>query len=74
MVFDFVPTLINYAVTLFGWSRAEIAIETGTTFGVGGTSSYDSRQTIINSIIVAVGSTALDGVRRGDSPPMPCRA
>ena len=29
------------------------------TFGVGGTSSYDSRQTIIDSIVVAVGSTAL---------------
>src|SRR5262249_22997303 len=54
VVFDFVPTLINYAVVLLGWSRAEIAIESGSTFGVGGTSSYDSRQTIVDSIIIAV--------------------
>ena len=26
VVFDFVPTLINYAVVLLGWSRAEFAI------------------------------------------------
>ena len=25
VVFDFVPTLINYAVVLLGWSRASIA-------------------------------------------------
>jgi multiple sugar transport system permease protein len=59
VVFDFVPTLINYAVVLLGWSRAELAIESGSTFGVGGTSSYDSRQTIIDSVVIAVGSTAL---------------
>jgi multiple sugar transport system permease protein len=46
-------------VTLLGQSRAELAIESGSTFGVGGTSSYDSRQTIIDSIIIAVGSTVL---------------
>lgn len=59
VVFDFVPTLINYAVVLLGWSRAELAIESGSTFGVGGTSSYDSRQTIVDSVVIAVGSTAL---------------
>jgi multiple sugar transport system permease protein len=59
VVFDFVPTLINYAVVLLGWSRAEIAIESGSTFGVGGTSSYDSRQTIFDSVVIAVGSTGL---------------
>jgi multiple sugar transport system permease protein len=59
VVFDFVPTLINYAVVLLGWSRAEIAIESGSTFGVGGTSSYDSRQTIFDSVVIAMGSTAL---------------
>ena len=59
VVFNFVPTLINYAVVLLGWSRAELAIESGSTFGVGGTSSYDSRQTIVDSIIIAVGSTLL---------------
>jgi multiple sugar transport system permease protein len=57
--FDFSPTLINYAVTLLGKSRAELAIDSGDTFGVGGASSYDSHQTIIDSIIVAVGSTIL---------------
>ena len=31
VVFDFVPTLINYAVVLLGWSRSEIAIESGST-------------------------------------------
>ena len=57
--FDFEPTLVNYGVTLLGKSRSELAIESGNTFGVGGGSSYDSRQTILDSIIVAVGSTAL---------------
>jgi len=57
--FDFVPTGINYAVTLLGRSRSEAATAAGDTFGVGGASSYDSRQTIIDSIVVAVGSTAL---------------
>jgi multiple sugar transport system permease protein len=59
IVFGFIPTLINYAVVLLGQSRAELAIESGSTFGVGGTSSYDSRQTIVDSIVIAVGSTAL---------------
>jgi len=46
-------------VTMFGKSRAELAIESGNTFGIGGASSYDSRQTIIDSLIIAVGATAL---------------
>jgi len=57
--FDFVPTSVNYQVTLLGRSRAEIGIDSGNTFGIGGASSYDARQTIVDSIIVAVGSTAL---------------
>jgi multiple sugar transport system permease protein len=57
--FDFEPTLDNYRVTLLGKSRSELAMESGNTFGVGGASSYDSRQTILDSIIIAVGSTAL---------------
>jgi len=57
--FNFKPTLVNYAVTMLGRSRAELAIESGNTFGVGGASSYDSRQTIIDSLIIAVGATAL---------------
>jgi multiple sugar transport system permease protein len=59
VVFDFKPTLDNYRVTLLGKSRSELAVETGNTFGVGGANSYDSRQTILDSVIVAVGSTAL---------------
>jgi multiple sugar transport system permease protein len=55
--FDFIPTITNYAVVLFGWSRAELGMESGNTFGIGGTSSYDSRQTILDSIFIAVGST-----------------
>jgi hypothetical protein len=57
--FDFEPTLVNYQVVLMGKSRAELAIQSGSTFGVGGASSYDSRQTIIDSIVVAIGSTIL---------------
>jgi multiple sugar transport system permease protein len=57
--FDFVPTAINYAVTLLGRSRSDIGTAAGNTFGVGGASSYDSRATIADSTIVAVGSTAL---------------
>jgi multiple sugar transport system permease protein len=57
--FNFTPTLDNYRVTLLGKSRSELAVESGNTFGVGGASSYDSRQTIVDSIVIAVGSTAL---------------
>ena len=57
--FDFVPTLINYAVTLLGRSRSQIAIDSGIGMGVAGASAYDSRQTISDSIIVSVGATAL---------------
>ena len=58
--FNFVPTLINYAVVLLGLSRTEVALETGgSTFGTGGASTYDSRQTILDSIYVALGSTTL---------------
>lgn len=57
--FDFLPTLDNYRVVLLGKSRAELAIESGSTFGVGGASTYDSRQSILDTAIIAVGSTAL---------------
>jgi multiple sugar transport system permease protein len=57
--FDFIPTLDNYRVVLLGKSRAELAIESGSTFGVGGASTYDSRQSILDTAIIAVGSTAL---------------
>jgi multiple sugar transport system permease protein len=57
--FNFMPTAINYEVTLLGKSRSEAATAAGDTFGVGGASSYDSRKTILSSIIIAVGSTLL---------------
>lgn len=57
--FDFIPTLDNYRVVLLGKSRAELAIQSGSTFGVGGASTYDSRQSILDTAIIAVGSTAL---------------
>jgi len=55
--FDFVPTLINYAVTLFGRSRSDIAIDAGLGMGVAGASAYDSRMSIIESITITLGST-----------------
>ena len=56
---DFQPTLENYRVTLLGRSRIESTLESGGTSGAGGGSSYDSRQTILDSVIVAVSSTVL---------------
>ncbi len=57
---DFEPTLDNYRVTMMGVSRVELAIQDGGgTYGAGGASSYDSRQTILDSIIVSVGSTII---------------
>jgi multiple sugar transport system permease protein len=56
---DFQPTTLNYRVTLLGQSRVESAIESGGTYGAGGASSYDSRQTILDTVLVAVGATAL---------------
>ena len=57
--FDFVPTLINYGVTLLGMSRSQMAIDEGLGMGVAGTDAYDSRRAIIDSIVVAIGSTTV---------------
>ena len=57
--FDFVPTLVNYAVTLLGLSRSQMAIEQGFGMGVTGDGGYDSRSTILDSIIVSIGSTTI---------------
>jgi len=57
--FDFVPTLINYGVTLFGMSRSQLAIDQGIGMGVAGGGAYDSRQSILESIIVSLGATAI---------------
>lgn len=59
---DFTPTPDNYRVTLLGVSRVEIGIEQGgNAAGVikGGANSYDSRQSLLDSAIIAVGSTML---------------
>jgi multiple sugar transport system permease protein len=57
--FDFTPTADNYKVTLLGYSRVELVLDSGGTYGAGGASSYDSRQTIVDSVVIAVGSTFL---------------
>ena len=57
--FDFVPTWINYGVTLLGMSRSQLAIDSGLGMGVAGAETYDSRQSILDSIIVSVGATAV---------------
>ena len=57
--FDFVPTLINYAVTLFGRSRSQLAIDDGLGMGVAGAEAYDSRMSIVDSVVVSIGATAI---------------
>jgi multiple sugar transport system permease protein len=57
--FDFTPTLINYAVTLFGQSRSQIAIDEGLGMGVAGAEAYDSRRSIAESIVISVGATTI---------------
>jgi multiple sugar transport system permease protein len=61
---DFEPTTANYEVTLLGRSRIEVAIEQAGGIGgtAGGGSSYYSIPSIRDSIVVAVGSTALSVV------------
>lgn len=59
---SFTPTPDNYRVTLAGVSRVEIGLEQGgDAAGVikGGANSYDSRGSLRDSAVVAVGSTAL---------------
>ena len=57
--FDFAPTLVNYAVTLLGLSRSQMAIEQGFGMGITGDGGYDSRRTILDSIVVSIGSTTI---------------
>jgi multiple sugar transport system permease protein len=57
--FDFTPTLINYAVTLLGRSRSQLAIDDGLGMGVAGAEAYDSRASILDSVVVSIGATAL---------------
>ena len=58
--FDFEPTMINYRVTVLGESPSALtggSTGSGTTMGTGGENSFDGRRTIVDSIIIAVGST-----------------
>jgi multiple sugar transport system permease protein len=57
IVFGFVPTAINYIVTLLGKNRADMAIDAGLGMGVAGSGAFDSRQTIVDSMIISLGST-----------------
>lgn len=54
---DFTPTATNYAITIGGQSR--ITLEGGVGGQTGGASSYYSLPSIRDSLIVALGSTAL---------------
>ena len=54
---DFTPTTDNYAITILGQSR--INLEGGIGGQTGGASSYYSIPSIVDSMIVAVGSTML---------------
>ncbi len=57
--FDFVPTAINYAVTMFGYSRSQLAIDAGLGMGTAGTEAYDSRSSILDSLVVSMGATTV---------------
>ena len=57
--FNFKPTLINYAVTLLGRSRSQLAIDDGLGMGVAGTEAYDSRSSILDTVVVSIGATAI---------------
>lgn len=63
VVFNFTPTLDNYRVTLLGRTKSEI--EAGSRgdsrgdMGTSGANSYDGRKSILDSVIVALGSTAV---------------
>jgi multiple sugar transport system permease protein len=57
--FNFKPTLINYAVTLLGRSRSQLAIDDGLGMGVAGTEAYDSRSSMLDTIVVSIGATTI---------------
>lgn len=57
VVFDFIPTLDNYRVTVFGYSRSELSAGDSVGMGTGG--AFDGRKTILDSIIIAIGSTII---------------
>lgn len=59
VVFNFTPTLENYRVTVLGGIKEDVEAGGTSAFGTSGGDSYDGRQSIVDSFIIAVGSTAL---------------
>jgi multiple sugar transport system permease protein len=57
--FNFKPTLINYAVTLLGRSRSQLAIDDGLGMGVAGAEAYDSRESLLDTLVVSIGATTI---------------
>jgi len=56
---NFEPTFDNYRVTVFGQSRLSEVEEKGFSVGNAGAGSYDSRQSLFDSIIIALGATLI---------------
>ncbi len=56
--FDYQPTLANYKITMLGQSDL-INDSGGTVIGEGSANSYDSRMSVLESVIIAVGSTLI---------------
>ncbi|MBL4646540.1 MAG: sugar ABC transporter permease [Hyphomicrobiales bacterium] len=59
VVFDFEPTLDNYRVTILGIPKSEVQSGGSGGFGTSGSNSYDGRKSLMDSIIIAVGSTII---------------
>jgi multiple sugar transport system permease protein len=60
--FSFEPTLENYRVTVLGQSRLATAEDQGIAVGSAGAGSYDSRQSLFDSIVIALGATLVSVV------------
>ena len=59
VVFNFKPTLDNYRVTILGQSKAEVRSKLVGSMGISGAGAFDGRKSILDSIIIAVGSTII---------------
>jgi multiple sugar transport system permease protein len=57
VVFDFIPTLGNYIVTVLGMSRDAFAKDVGIAIGAAGVGGFDSRRTIFDSLFISLGAT-----------------
>jgi multiple sugar transport system permease protein len=56
---SFEPTFDNYRVTVLGQSKLADANEQGIAVGSAGAGSYDSRSSLFDSIVIALGSTLI---------------